>query len=107
MDFSNAFVQAKLKRPVWVHLPRGFSSQREGTCLKLLRSLYGAVFSPRLWYQHLTKIIIELGFHRSSLDPCLLLKVEIYLIFHVDDMGIGYKNEKAIENLILSLKRKD
>ena len=43
IDFSNAFVQAKLEEPVYMHLPRGFSTPvQDGQkyCLKLKRSLY-------------------------------------------------------------------
>jgi hypothetical protein len=31
IDFSSAFVQAPLKDPVWIHLPRGFQSSPSGT----------------------------------------------------------------------------
>ena len=42
IDFSNAFVQAKLTEPVWIHLPRGFRSEKgPSTCLRLAKSLYG------------------------------------------------------------------
>ncbi|KAI2492300.1 hypothetical protein MHU86_22273 [Fragilaria crotonensis] len=38
IDFSNAFVQAKLETPVWIHLPRGFQSPRgKSTCLQLVK----------------------------------------------------------------------
>jgi hypothetical protein len=42
IDFASAFVQAKLKDPVRIHLPRGFHSAKgTGTCLRLNKSLYG------------------------------------------------------------------
>ena len=106
IDFSNAFVQALVQTDVWMHLPRGFVSKRSGTCLKLIRSLYGAAFSPRLWYEHLTKIILELGFTKSNLDPCLFLKPNIYLIIYVDDVGIAYKTECAVTELMKQLEKK-
>ena len=107
VDFSNAFVQAKLETPVWMHLPRGFESKTKiKTCLRLLRSLYGAIFSPRLWYLHLSKILLSLGFVQSKLDPCLFLKADIYLILHVDDMGIAYKKKEVLQNFLNELKGK-
>jgi len=43
IDFSNAFVQARLQQPVWIHIPRGFhSNPTTPTCLKLHKSLYGS-----------------------------------------------------------------
>jgi hypothetical protein len=54
IDFANAFVQAPLKQPVWIHLPRGFRSDfGHKTCLRLKRSLYGLSVAPRLWFEHL------------------------------------------------------
>ena len=84
MDFANAFVQAKLKNPVWIHLPRGFrSTLSDKTCLKLQKSLYGLAEAPRLWNLHLFKAIKELGFIQSKIDPCLMMKPDIFLIFSV------------------------
>ena len=55
INFSNAFVQAKLDAPVWIHLPCGFKSEHgyKKTCLCLKKSLYGLSVAPRLWSQHL------------------------------------------------------
>ena len=107
IDFANAFVQAKLDVGVWMYLPRGFYSKgKVKTCLKLIRSLYGAVFSPRLWYQHLKKVFLGLGFIMSEVNPCLFLKSDIFVIVHVDDCGIAYKDEATVHEFILQLKEK-
>jgi hypothetical protein len=69
IDFSNAFVQAKLKTPVWIHLPRGFLSTRPGkTCLRLKRSQYGLSIAPRLWHEHLFTALSDMGLkpHRGT-----------------------------------------
>ena len=44
-DWVNAFLQAKLKKPIFMHIPRGFRNKygRDG-CLKLGRSLHGSKF---------------------------------------------------------------
>ena len=107
IDFVNAFVQAKLDVDVWMHLPRVFYSNSKGkTCLKLLRSLYGAVFSPRLWYQLLERVLLDIEFVKSKHDPCLFLKKDIYLVVHVDDCGIAYKDEEVLNWFVSSLKKK-
>jgi Reverse transcriptase (RNA-dependent DNA polymerase). len=46
IDFSNAFVQAKLDEDMWIHLPRGFHGEMKDSCLKLQRSLYVIATAP-------------------------------------------------------------
>jgi hypothetical protein len=61
IDFDSAFVQAALKDPVWIHVPRGFySPQNSNTCLRLKKSLYGLMIAPKLWYEHLTSAIFDM-----------------------------------------------
>ena len=39
IDFQNAFVQSDLETPIWIHIPRGFTSRQPNICLKLKKSL--------------------------------------------------------------------
>ena len=106
LDFNNAFVQAKLTTPVWIHLPRGFRSSRPGrTCLKLVKSLYGLSSAPRLWYDHLVKALKEDGFTISTHDQCLLYKDNIIIFLWVDDCGVCAPHMKLIDDLILRLEK--
>jgi hypothetical protein len=106
IDFSSAFVQARLKVPVWIHLPRGFHTTEVGrTCLKLKKSLYGLAEAPRLWFLHLFDALVhKLGFTQSKLDPCLLLKPGMMMIVFVDDCGISYKNKSEFTKLLKDLR---
>jgi hypothetical protein len=107
IDFDNAFVQAPLKKPVWIHVPRGFKSERgHDYCLRLNKSLYGLCIAPRLWYEHVSRALKELGFQESSYDKCLLYKKDIVIVLYVDDAGIGAKSNELIEELILGLRKK-
>ena len=104
IDFANAFVQAELKTPVWIHLPRGFRSKLPGkTCLKLLKSLYGLSEAPRLWNLHLFETIKALGFVQSKIDPCLMMKKDIFIVFFCDDTGVAAKSEAVINELVQAL----
>jgi hypothetical protein len=104
IDFSNAFVQAKLDQPVWIHLPRGFrATGNQRMCLRLIKSLYGLTVAPRLWYQHLFTALKHLGFKTSSIDPCLLYKSNIMIVCYVDDAGIAASNVRLIDELIKNL----
>ena len=109
IDFSQAFVQAALAVPVWIHLPRGFhdDSTTPGPkrCLKLLKSLYGLSEAPRLWYLHLFNALInDLGFTQSTIDPCLLLKRDMMIVIFVDDCAISYKHQKDYDGLVADLQ---
>ena len=107
IDFANAFVQAELKNPVWIHLPRGFrSTQLEKTCLLLKKSLYGLAEAPRLWNLHLFEAIKDLGFVQSKIDPCLMMKEDVFLVFFCDDAGVAAKSEEVIDELVDSLIKK-
>ena len=107
IDFSNAFVQADIDEPVWIHLPRGFqSSLGPDTCLRLEKSLYGISVAPRLWYLCILKALKELGFKQSVHDPCLLFKKGMIVVLYVDDAGIGAKSKAAVDELVQQLKDK-
>jgi hypothetical protein len=106
-DFANAFVQAELKTPVWIHLPRGFRSDHgQGTCLRLKKSLYGLSVAPKLWFEKLSKALMDDGFVQSKNDECLFIKSNMIIFFWVDDAGIAYKSMKEIDSFIERLREK-
>ena len=56
VDFSNAFVQATLKKDVYVSLPEGFEMEgganpSSAYASQLDKHLYGLVQSPMYWFQ--------------------------------------------------------
>jgi Reverse transcriptase (RNA-dependent DNA polymerase) len=105
IDFSNAFVQAPLDTPIFVHLPRGYHNDGgPEVCLKLVKSLYGIAQAPRLWFEHLKDKLEKRGFKQSKLDPCLFYSGKIYLVCYVDDIVMASTDVAALEALILDLK---
>jgi hypothetical protein len=105
IDFSNAFVQAKLKTPVWIHLPCGFLSTCTGkTCLRLKRSQYGLSIAPKLWHEHLFAALSDMGFTPSNHDKCVLYKANMLLVLNVDDASIAAPNSKIINEFISELE---
>jgi Reverse transcriptase (RNA-dependent DNA polymerase) len=82
IDFSNAFVQAKLSTPVWIHLLHGeyqdiFGEDTQGKCLELKKSLSGLSVAPKLWYLHLREQLEAKGFKPSAIDPCLYFRTSM------------------------------
>ena len=107
IDFSNAFVQAKLKKPIWIHLPRGFHAGKAGRyCLKLSKSLYGLRAAPLLWWLCLSSALLDLGFQKSQHDPCFMYKSNMMLVLYVDDAGIAAKDPADIDKLVSDLRAK-
>jgi hypothetical protein len=107
IDFSNAFVQAKLKEPIWIHLPRGFRTAGPAkTCLHLIRSQYGISEAPQLWYEHLLKALLDIGLKQCQHDQCLFYKMNLLIVLYVDDAGIAAPEAKYIDEFISSLETK-
>jgi hypothetical protein len=107
IDFSNAFIQASLNDPTFIHLPRGFkSSLNSPTCLRLKKSIYGLSVAPRLWFEHLLKALKEIGLVQSQHDPCLMYRKDLIVICHVDDLGLQVPRKEIVDQLIQDLKKK-
>jgi Reverse transcriptase (RNA-dependent DNA polymerase) len=104
IDFSNAFVQAKLDDPIYIHLPRGFhSTDGTNTCLCLEKSLYGIAQAPRLWFDHLKAKLEDNGFTQSTLDPCLFYSKEIILVCYVGDIIMAARDKSKLDTLVSNL----
>lgn len=107
VDFSNAFVQSRLPEdePVWMHVPRGYMCTKGPShCLRLVESLYGHKSAPKLWFEHSTNALRELGFIQSEHDPCLWFGDQIMLVIYVDDVGISAPNQERINKFVNDMR---
>jgi hypothetical protein len=80
--------QCRYDRPTHVHAPRydptaEFTSQhpqyrrpiKDGKLtVKLNKTLYGCVQSGKLWYDHFTGMMKQMGFAPNPIDPCVFNK---------------------------------
>jgi hypothetical protein len=73
-------------------------------CLKLKKSLYGLTIAPKLWYEHLTSAIFDMGFKRLSYNQCLFFKDGIMIAIYVDDRGIAANDQKHMDGLTDGLR---
>jgi hypothetical protein len=106
VDFSNAFVQAKLNEEVHIDLPSGFGDPDiEDTVLKLDRSLYGLVQAPMYWYNHLKKALEGNEFVVSDFDPCMFYGKGMVILVYVDDCLFFGPDLGKIDNFILDLEK--
>ena len=105
VDFNDAFAQADLKDPVWIHLPRGYISESTTpACLRLKKA--SMVSQPKLWYQYLQKGLIEDNFQQSAHDECLFFKSNMIIFLSMDDCGIASTDMSEIDAFIDMLKAK-
>ena len=57
--------------------------------------LYGLKTSPKLWQQHLSKKLEELGLRKNKADPCIFMGEKLLVMTYVDDLLIvGEKQEQ-------------
>lgn len=86
---KNAFVNAPLKRPIYVSSSDGFARVVQEDCNCVLRkALYGLRPSSRGWYFSLHKFLGEYGFGQSKADPALYVwnseGVLVIIVVYVD-----------------------
>jgi hypothetical protein len=94
VDYTQAFPQADLEDPVYMHLPQGWYLSDQGTLephrnpkhndithyIQLKKNLYGCKQAARNWFQHLDAGLKAHGFRQSSIDPCLYLRKDCIMV---------------------------
>ena len=100
VDFSNAFCQSPQKRDVFVELPQYYRPEgcdNRDVVLRLKKSLYGQLDSPKLFYEHLCKGMTKLGFVPSESDPCLFMhKTEKIMVLNYCDDQIWLSPDNSL-----------
>jgi len=105
VDFTLAFCQSPqpADNPLYMELPQcykpaGFEGQ--DVVLKLKKSIYGQVDSPKLFYEHLCLGMYALGFRPSESDPCLFIhtKDKVMVLNYFDDQIWLSPDNTLLEN---------
>jgi hypothetical protein len=105
VDYVNAFAQGDLQEKVFVELPQGFQAPANGDyVLRLRKSLYGLVQSPRAFFLKLSSALESRKFAPSKLDPCLFIHQDMVCLVYVDDCLFFAKDSTTIDAMIKSLK---
>jgi hypothetical protein len=86
--------------------PMGY--EKGSKVCRLRKSIYGLKQSARCWNQKLHNVLTILQFEQSAVDPCLYLKIidgkMMYLMIYVDDLLVGFDDEKEIDKLLEKLQ---
>lgn len=85
-DITTAFLNGKIEEDVYLEAPTGVKI-RNDQCLKLNKALYGLKQAPRAWSSEFNRVMTEIGFKASRIDPCVYkhTKEVIYVAIYVDD----------------------
>ena len=73
LDFTQAFHSGdRIQRELYAEVPpEGIPGVSDRQLLRLLKTCYGLTDGPYAWYQHISRILQELGYEKSRADPCL------------------------------------
>ena len=95
-DISSAFLQAPIPEGELVLVkPPPELEQNPDVLWKLRKVLYGLNTSPKLWQQHLSSKLEELGLRKNKADPCIFMGEKLLVMTYVDDLLIvGEKQEQ-------------
>ena len=91
VDYTAAFLQAKVEGNVYVEMSRGF--REPGKVLKLKQNLYGLCQSPRNFFENLKAQLMSpaVGFRQSECNPYLFIKDDCICVTYVDDCLLFYQ----------------
>ena len=84
--------------------------EEDGTIVvELDKALYGCIESAKLWYEHISNTLCDLGFVKNQYDQCVFnLSDEngkqCTICLHVDDLMITSVSSKLIEKVTQGLK---
>lgn len=100
MDAVTAFLQGDIEEELYMKQPECFDDGSGRVC-RLNKAIYGLKQASRQWNIKLNKALIDSGFSRSSLDPCVYAqrngKFLVYVAVYVDDLLI-FSNNVSMKN---------
>jgi hypothetical protein len=111
LDFVLAYTQADVERYLNMKLSAGFSlpdrtiteQDRKDYVLKLEKKLYGQKQTGRVWYLHLKKNLLKLGFKPSEHDECIFYYGKTIFIVYKDDTILLGPDQQEIDTLVKKL----
>ena len=76
--------------------------------VELLKALYGTIETAHLFWEKLSKKLMECGFTLNPYDSCIANKMvngsQLTVVWHVDDLKLSHKEQCTVDLLIDWLK---
>ena len=77
--------------------------------MELLKALYGTLHTARLFWEKLSKQLIDMwGFTPNKYDDCVVNKIingqQMTVVWHVDDLKVSHVDEKEVDKFIKQME---
>jgi ribonuclease HI len=104
-DVQTAFLNAKCDDVIFIRPPKDAEGDRT-VLWQLKRSLYGLRKSPKLWHEHLTRLLEQEGWLPSFHDPAVYIHKsgEGMIVVHVDDLCFS-ASEDLVNSTVAALRK--
>ena len=120
IDFVLAFPQAEVRTDVYMQVPEKFRvsegkltldetaphPSRQDNVVKLIKNVYGLKDASKTWVDHISSGLIDFGFTRSEVDPCLFIKGNLLFCLYVDDAICLTPDKREADKLIKDLEKR-
>jgi hypothetical protein len=75
--------------------------------VELLKALYGTMRAARLFWEWLSRQLVDWGFALNPYDSCVVNKMvdnkQLTVVWHVDDLKISHVSAKVVDDFIADL----
>jgi hypothetical protein len=113
ISYTKQLAQADIERDLYMKLPAGFTlpdrtiteQDRKDYVLKLEKNLNGQKQAGRVWYLHLKKNLLKLGFKPSEHDECIFFYGKTIFIVYTDDTILLGLDQQEIDTLVKKLRK--
>ena len=114
IDVKAAFLVAKMDTDIWAKLPEGFTFEggdlaRDNPRYVLLnKAIPGVKQGAYLWYTFFVEKLIEYGWERMKVEPCLFRynrnNTYALMLIHVDNGMVGTSDKLWLDNFMKEIK---
>ncbi|GBP23594.1 Retrovirus-related Pol polyprotein from transposon TNT 1-94 [Eumeta japonica] len=111
LDVTTAFLNGTLDKTIYMKIPKGFSEKTQnGQVLKLKKAIYGLKQSSRAWYKKVDECLLNMGYVKSKIEPCMFTKMsqgqKTIVTLFVDDFFVFSNDVKETNYLKHALASK-
>ena len=112
IDIGNAFLESRLDKRITMELPKDLCRLIgiENVEVEVLNALYGLKQAGRLWFELLSKLLLDYGFKQNMYDPCVFIYKKddgiLKISCHVDDLMVMSDNENLKSDFYKYLEMK-
>lgn len=105
IDFVLAYTQAEAETELlYMQKPKGIEVEGDKV-FKIVKNLYGQKQAGRVWNNHLTKHLKQIGFIQSECDECLFVRNRTIYVLYTDDSILASPTDAELDTVLADMKR--